>query len=69
MDPGAFTESFTRVEIFSLVAVAIVVAVFLGPGAITVEGSDSAWVEVLSAALMGLMAFVVGALSLWAAKQ
>ena len=68
MDISTFDESFTRVELFSLVAVAVVVGVFLGPGAITVEGIDSVWVEALSAALIAMLVFVVGALSLWASK-
>lgn len=66
---AAINESFTPVEIASLVVVAVVVGVFLGPGAITVEGTDAMWVEVLSAALMGMLAFAVGAVSLWASKQ
>ena len=69
MDISAFNESFSQIEIFSLVAVAVVVGVFLGPGAITVDGTDSLWVEGLSAVLMAMLAFVVGALSLWASKR
>lgn len=69
MDLGVFTDSFTSVELASLLVVAVVVAVFLGPGAITVEGSDSIWIEALSAALTGMFVFAVGALSLWAATQ
>jgi len=45
MDVSTFNASFTRVELFSLVAVAVVVGVVLGPGAITLEGTDSMWVE------------------------
>lgn len=69
MDLAAIDESSTQVEIFSLVAVAVVVGVFLGPGAITVEGTDSMWIEALSAALIGVLAFVAGALSLGAVKR
>lgn len=69
MDVSAFEESFTAVEIFSLVAVAIVVGVLLGPGAITVAGTNSMWVEALSTVLMAMLVFLVGALSLWAIKQ
>jgi len=69
MDVSTFNASFTRVELFSLVAVAVVVGVVLGPGAITPEGTDSMWVEALSAVLVAMLVFVVGALSLWTTKQ
>jgi|AntRauTorcE11898_2_1112593.scaffolds.fasta_scaffold43805_1 uncharacterized membrane protein len=69
MDVSTFNASFTRVELFSLVAVAVVVGVVLGPGAITLEGTDSMWVEALSAVLVAMLVFVVGALSLWTTKQ
>lgn len=69
MDISTFRESVTQVERFSLVVVAVVVSVFLGPGAITVEGLDSMWVEALSTVLMAMLVFVVGALSLWASKR
>ena len=69
MNIAAITESFTQVEIFSLVVAALVVGVLFGPGAISVEGADSTWVEALSATLVGLITFAAGAISLWAAKR
>lgn len=69
MDFTGFTDSFTQMELAALLVVATVVGVFLGPGAISVEGANSMWIEAASAAIMGMLVFVVGALSLWAAKS
>ncbi|ELZ27680.1 hypothetical protein C475_07160 [Halosimplex carlsbadense 2-9-1] len=64
MELSAFREPLTREETAGLLAVAAVVAVLLGPGAITLSEGSSLLLTAVSALAMGTLAFVVGALAL-----
>jgi hypothetical protein len=69
MGSPSIRSSFTREELAGLGASAAVIAVMLGPDAVWIRGVDSPVVPVVSAALLGALAFTVGALALLAMKR
>ncbi|WP_123536098.1 hypothetical protein [Halosimplex salinum] len=68
MELSALREPLTRTETAGLLAVAAVVGVILGPGAITLADGESVVLTGISVMAMGTLAFVVGALALVAAR-
>lgn len=69
MDSPALPESISQTELGGLAAAAAVVAVLLGPNAITVTGTDSPVITAVSMLLVALVVFVVGALTLAALNR
>jgi len=69
MELSAFREPLSREETAGLLAAAAVVAVMLGPEAITLAEGSSLLLTAVSALAMGTVAFVVGALGLVAIRE
>jgi hypothetical protein len=69
MELSAFREPLSSEETAGLLAVAAVVAVMLGPGAITLAEGSSILLTAISALTMGALAFVVGAVALVAMRE
>jgi hypothetical protein len=69
MELSAFREPLSREETAGLLAAAAVVAVVLGPDAITLAEGSSVLLTAVSALAMGTLAFVVGALALVAIRE
>ncbi|QLH81438.1 hypothetical protein [Halosimplex pelagicum] len=69
MELSAFREPLSREETAGLLAAAVVVAVLLGPGAITLAEGSSLLLTAVSTLAMGTLAFVVGALALVAIRE
>ncbi|WP_135362856.1 hypothetical protein [Halosimplex halophilum] len=69
MELSAFREPLSREETAGLLAVAAVVAVLLGPDAITLAEGSSVLLTAVSALAMGTLAFVVGAVALVATRE
>jgi len=65
---AALREPLSRTETAGLLAAAAVVAVTLGPSAITLADGSSLLLSTVSALAMGTLAFVVGALALAVGK-
>jgi len=62
-------EQFSPTELAGLFTTATVVAVVLGPNAVTLTTGDSLAVTTLSVALLGALAFGTGVLTLLAIKR
>ncbi|WP_436907108.1 hypothetical protein [Halosimplex marinum] len=69
MELSAFREPLSREETAGLLATAAVVAVLLGPDAITLAEGSSVLLTAVSALAMGTLAFVVGAVALVAIRE
>lgn len=69
MELSAFREPLSREETAGLLTVAAVVAVVIGPGAITLAEGSSVLLTAVSAFAMGTLAFVVGAVALVAIRE